>query len=85
MITVKKKKAVYYIGFYDGKYCHKRGETEQNLAGSMKMDFIIQSLKKIGYKVTVISLTQGDKICGIKEQHKVDEDEEYIYLSLIHI
>lgn len=83
MITVKKKKAVYYIGFYDGKYCHKRGETEQNLAGSMKMDFIIQSLKKIGYKVTVISLTQGDKICGIKEQYKVDEDEEYIYLPYI--
>lgn len=39
------KKIVYYIGFYDGKYCHRRGNTEQNLAGSMKMDFVIQSLK----------------------------------------
>lgn len=45
MSVKEQKKIVYYIGFYDGKYCHRRGNTEQNLAGSMKMDFVIQSLK----------------------------------------
>ena len=37
MSATEQKKIIYYIGFYDGKYCHRRGNTEQNLAGSMKI------------------------------------------------
>lgn len=75
-----KDKTVYYVGFYDGKYCHKRGDTEPNLAGSMKMDFIIQSLKKLGYKVIVVSLTAGSQFIGVKESYYVDENENYVYV-----
>lgn len=84
-MTTVEKKVVYYIGFYDGRYCKKRGKTEQNLAGSMKMDFIIQSLKKMGYKVCIISLTPGDRAYGITERHTVDKDEEYIYIPYIAV
>lgn len=80
MSVKEQKKIVYYIGFYDGKYCHRRGNTEQNLAGSMKMDFVIQSLKKLGYKVVIVSLTQGNRCFAVKERYSVDENEQYIYL-----
>lgn len=78
-------KTVYYIGFYDGKYCQKRGDTEPNLAGSMKMDFIIQSLKKLGYNVIIVSLTAGDRCIAVKENYSVDEKESYIYLPYLAI
>lgn len=74
-------KFVYYVGFYHGKNCKYRKKCDENIAGSMKMDFIISSLKKLGYKVILLSISI-DNSGGYKKEERivVDEQEEHIYL-----
>ena len=47
---------VFYIGFYDGDMCSPRRKSESNIAGTVYMRGLIDSLKRIGYPVTVVSM-----------------------------
>ncbi|MCM3788893.1 hypothetical protein M3221_10795 [Domibacillus indicus] len=79
-------KSIYYIGFYNGEKSVKRKKYTSNLAGSMKMDFIIKSLKNIGYSVKVISITIPPKAGWYPEEKiKVDEKEKFYYLPVLNI
>lgn len=74
-------KRVYYVGFYSGKYCRKRKNCWDNIAASMKMDFIISCLKELGYKVTVISITTNYRTGIYNTEHVIiDDKEEYYYM-----
>jgi glycosyltransferase involved in cell wall biosynthesis len=79
-------KQVYYVGFYDTSKCKKRKQTSSNIAASMKMDFIIQCLKELGYKVIIVSLSVNKTPGLYKMEHViVDEKEEYYYLPYISL
>lgn len=72
---------VYYVGFYNGIRCKKRGKCEGNFAASMKMNFVIDTLKILGYHVHLISISIGEKsgfFCG--EHVVVDELEDHYYV-----
>ncbi len=79
-------KQVYYVGFYNGKHCKNRDETEANIAGSMKMDFVKECIKELGYRVILVSITVN-KIPGLyKMEHVIiDEKEEHYYLPYFSI
>lgn len=79
-------KEVYYIGFYEDDFCPNRTNCHKNLAGSMKMKFIIQSLKKLGYKVNLVAIMFDDVAGAHKEEHVViDNQEEHFYLPYFSI
>ena len=75
-------KEIYYIGFYNCIGGKKREKSSYNLPGTMKMDFIIKVLKKLGYRVKVVSLSIDDTV-GFHPLEKVviDDLEEHYYLS----
>lgn len=78
--------SIYYVGFYNGEKCKFRKNCNRNIAGSMKMDFIISSLKKKGYRVILLSLSLGETSGYVKEERIViDEQEEHIYLPYFSI
>lgn len=79
-------KEVYYIGFYCGMNSGKRKLNNTNPAGTLKMQFIIRELKKLGYKVTVVSIAPDvrDGFCT-EEKIIVDSMETHIYLPSLMI
>lgn len=80
------KKNIYYIGFYNGEKSVKRNKDSTNIAGSMKMDFIIKCLKNIGYSVRVISITIPSAAGWFPmEKIKVDDNLELYYLPIFKI
>lgn len=72
---------VFYIGFYDGDMCSPRRKSESNIAGTVYMRGLIDSLKRIGYPVTVVSLSHASG-AGIyhRENIVVDSMEEQFFL-----
>ena len=79
-------KCIYYVGFYHGRNCKYRQECNENIAASMKMDFVINSLKKLGYKVILLSLTLNNAGGYIQQENIViDEQEEHIYLPFFSL
>lgn len=74
-------KQIVYIGYFGGDQLKTRELDSYNLAGTLKMTFIIQCLKKLGYKVLVVSLAT-DKTSGYhpEETVTIDEQESHIYL-----
>ena len=75
------KGTVYYIGFYGEDKEGKRNNLIANPAGTVKMNFIINCLKELGYRIIILCITY-DNSPGIHKQKKVvvDDREEYIYL-----
>lgn len=72
---------VYYIGFYNGRRCRKRRNCAENVAATVKMDFIIDALKDLGYQVHLISVSIGAGTGFFGLEHvKVDEQEEHDYI-----
>ena len=72
---------IYYVGNYSGKECVHRKPTKENYAGTMKMRFIIEELKKLGYFVEVVSLAV-DRECAraIEERITIDGQEEHYFV-----
>lgn len=78
--------SVYYIGFYNGDKSINRKSCISNIASSMKMDFIIKSLKKIGCFVNIISLTVPSKAGWYPmERIQIDEKEILYYLPVFKL
>ena len=79
-------KQIVYIGYYGGGRLKTRDLTDYNLAGTAKMQFIIQCLKKLGCSVLVLSLAT-DKTPGYHPAERVDIDdrESYVYLPFLGI
>lgn len=79
-------KEVFYIGFYDCIGGKHRGKSQSNIPGTMKMDFIIKALKKLCYKVNLISLSIDD-VPGFHslETIIVDEKETHIYIPYFSV
>lgn len=74
-------KRIYYIGFYNGRRCKKRRNSGENIAASMKMDFIIDALKKLGYQVKLISVSLSPESGYFGPEHiVVDQYEEHEYI-----
>ena len=64
---------IYYIGFYDDE----AKKEINNIAGTMKMNFIIDSIKDLGLSVNVISIDIGDRTGFVPGEHKkVDKQLE---------
>jgi hypothetical protein len=72
---------IYYIGCYGGDTLKHRSVENCNLAGTMKMRYIVGLLKKMGYRVIVLSLTT-DLVAGFHpmEELIIDEQEIHIYI-----
>lgn len=79
-------KEIYYVGFYNCIGGKNRIKAQSNLAGTMKMDFIIKALKKLGYRVNLISLSIDD-IAGFHplEIISVDEKESHVYIPYFSV
>ena len=77
-------KEIYYIGAFYGADAKFRENTNANPAGTMKMTFIIQALKKLGYKVIVVSIA-SDNAPGfhILEEIPVDDRETHVYVPYV--
>ena len=77
---------IYYIGCYGGDILKHRKVEDCNLAGTMKMKYIISLLKKMGYRVIVLSLAT-DHSTGFHpiEELRIDDQEIHIYIPYIMI
>ena len=72
---------IYYVGNYSGKECKYRKPTNENYAGTMKMKFIIEELKKLGYFVEVVSLAVDRSIVKAREERiRIDDKEEHYFV-----
>lgn len=72
---------VFYIGFYNGDKCSPRRRAESNIAGTVYMRGLIDSLKRMGYFVTVVSLSFASEAGAFPKEHiAVDEMEEQFFL-----
>lgn len=79
-------KEVYYIGFYHGRHCVHRHCAEINIAASMKMDFVITSLKKLGFRVHLVSITISEKPGWYGAEYiKIDDLEDHYYLPYVGV
>lgn len=77
---------VYYIGFYSGEKCIKRKNTAENLAATVKMNFLIDSLKSLGYHVTLVSISIGTGTGFFPAEHvMVDDLEEHYYVPYFSV
>lgn len=86
MIACMKENNLYYIGYYNGDKSAKRKNCLSNIAGSMKMDFIIKALKNIEVSVEVVSITiPPDQGWYPIERVRIDENEEYYFLPVLRI
>lgn len=79
-------KKIWYIGFYDGNVCSSHRRSEDNIAGTVYMKGLINSLKRLNYHVTVVSV-QITSTPGIyRQEHIVYDDRlEYYFLPYISI
>ncbi len=69
-------KKVFYVGFYDGDLCSPRRKSESNIAGTVYMRGLIDSLKRTGYHVTVVSLSRAAGGGIYRREHIVADDRE---------
>lgn len=79
-------KKVWYIGFYDGDMCSQRRKSKGNIAGTVYMNGLINSLKCLKYHVSVVSV-QFAPTPGIYRQEHIVYDEllEYYFLPYISV
>lgn len=74
-------KKIYYIGYYCGQKTGKRVVNNTNLAGTLKMQFVIRELRQLGYEIVVISVApDARKGLRLLEKVAIDENENHIYL-----
>lgn len=72
---------VFYIGFYDGDMCSPARRSESNIAGTVYMRGLIDSLKRAGHSVTVVSLSFAPGAGVYPREHiTVDDREEQFFL-----
>lgn len=74
---------IWYIGFYDGDICSPRRRSEGNIAGTVYMNGLINSLRRLNYHVTVVSV-QSSQTPGIYGQEHIVVDEKLDYYFLPH-
>lgn len=68
----KEPTTIYLVGYYNIPSCEAARQV--NLAASAKNDYLIESLLKIGYKVTVFSIAPAIKNKKSKETHIIKEN-----------
>ena len=79
-------KNVYYIGYYSGEKCQNRRNCSENAAATVKMNFIIDSLKTLGYHVHLISISLGSEAGIYRAEHiTIDELEDHYYVPYFSI
>lgn len=79
-------KRIWYIGFFDGDKCSERRKSEGNIAGTVYMRGLINSLKRNKYHVSIVSLQMTQTPGIYKAEHiKVDEYEEQYFLPYITV
>lgn len=79
-------KKVWYIGFYDSDMCSPRRKSEGNIAGTVYMNGLINSLKCMNYHVSVVSV-QVASTPGLYRQEYIVNDEllDYYFLPYLSV
>lgn len=80
------KRKIWYIGYYDSENCSEKRKSKGNIAGTVYMRGLINSLKREEYCVSVVSLQVTSSPGIYKEEHiVVDEQEEQYLLPYISV
>lgn len=79
-------KEIVYLGFYNSPLSKYRKDNGFNPAGTMKMNYIIEVLKKLNYKVTVLSI-MFDADAGFHklERRHVDDQLDIVFIPYFAI